>query len=462
MTLRAFLHQFASDTRAGLAIVAALSLSALIVLVGLAVDYASLIRQRAELQAAADAAAIAGAKEIPLALSDSAQIEVVASNYARANLGLATAKPQTQDDDDDGSTSSMRMASSSMMMAASSDEAISDDGGSGGSTGGGSSVDIKASVIDTDNAVLVNISKPWKPFFAGLLPTGISAINVTARAQIMGMGKICVLGLMESSLFAGIHLDNNSSLSAPDCGVHSNSTSSASIRADSDSSIEADMICTSGGYRAQSGSSFTPDPTTDCPSIPDPLADRPAPPTGSCTAMGLVIETDTTLDPGTYCDGLSISGNSNVTLNPGVYVIKDGPLIVSGTASLTGQYVGFYLTGGGSLFNFMAQTSIDLVAPRDGPLAGLLFMEDSSAPGMRMHQIRSNNARQLLGTIYLPKSILQVDANAPVADQSAYTAIVVMRLWLKEGPTLVLNSDYSATDVPVPSAIAGGRVILTE
>ena len=29
-------------------------------------------------------------------------------------------------------------------------------------------------------------------------------------------------------------------------------------------------------------------------------------------------------------------------------------------------------------------------------------------------------------------------------------------------PTLVLNSDYSATDVPVPSAISGGRIVLTQ
>ena len=80
---------------------------------------------------------------------------------------------------------------------------------------------------------------------------------------------------------------------------------------------------------------------------------------------------------------------------------------------------------------------------------------------MRTHTIKSNNARQLLGTFYLPNSILQVDSNSPVADQSAYTAIIVMRLWLKAGPNLVLNSNYSATDVPVPEAITGGKVALT-
>ena len=178
--------------------------------------------------------------------------------------------------------------------------------------------------------------------------------------------------------------------------------------------------------------------------------------------MDLVIEEDTTLNPGTYCGGLTITGDAAVELRPGVYVVKDGPLNVEDEAELTGDYVGFFLTGKDSIFSFAPDTEIELGAPKDGPMAGLLFMEDSSVSGVRVHEIKSNDARQLLGTIYLPKSILLVDANAPVADQSAYTAIVVMRLWLQEGPTLVLNSDYSATDVPVPSAMTGGRVILKQ
>ena len=49
--------------------------------------------------------------------------------------------------------------------------------------------------------------------------------------------------------------------------------------------------------------------------------------------------------------------------------------------------------------------------------------------------------------------IYRINANAPVADRSAYTAIIAGRLWLEEGPTLVLNADYAATSVPVPDGI---------
>jgi hypothetical protein len=57
---------------------------------------------------------------------------------------------------------------------------------------------------------------------------------------------------------------------------------------------------------------------------------------------------------------------------------------------------------------------------------------------------------------------LLVNPNAVVASKSAYTAIVVNRLELTEGPELVLNSDYSTTDVPVPDGISSGSsVVLT-
>ena len=56
-----------------------------------------------------------------------------------------------------------------------------------------------------------------------------------------------------------------------------------------------------------------------------------------------------------------------------------------------------------------------------------------------------------------------MDPNAAVAENSAYTAIIVHKLELNEGPELVMNSDYGATDVPVPAGIiASAQVVLTK
>ena len=56
--------------------------------------------------------------------------------------------------------------------------------------------------------------------------------------------------------------------------------------------------------------------------------------------------------------------------------------------------------------------------------------------------------------------VLLIDSKKPVADQSAYTAIVANSIELNSGPNLILNSDYEATDVPVPSGIAGSSQVV--
>ena len=72
---------------------------------------------------------------------------------------------------------------------------------------------------------------------------------------------------------------------------------------------------------------------------------------------------------------------------------------------------------------------------------------------MRTYRIISDNARNLLGTIYLPAGRLVVDAKKPIADRSAYTIIVAKQVELFDGPNLYLNTNYSATDVPVPQGV---------
>ena len=75
-----------------------------------------------------------------------------------------------------------------------------------------------------------------------------------------------------------------------------------------------------------------------------------------------------------------------MTLRPGVYIIKDGPLVVDKNASLTGVNVGFYFTGvrGGLLFD--EKSTVSLTAPKNGPMSGLLFFEDRLAPpGLLSH-----------------------------------------------------------------------------
>ncbi len=415
------IRKFARSRHGSIAVITAICTPAVLAIVGVAIDYVMMTHIKGQLQAAADAAALAGVKELNLSGATQGQVKSVAENFAKDNL-----------------TELQR-------------------------NGGGDaapSIDVK--IAKEKRTVDVTIRKEWTPFFLHFINAGVTPIVAHAQASTMGLRLVCVLGLAPL-LPPGVQLWSKASLEANNCDVYSNTKTPLGLVVKDKATLKADLICVSGGYVALGPGAVEPKPITDCPSFDDPLASRPAPKVGGCDHLAMIIlNQNKTLNPGTYCGGLTILGNSKVKLNPGVYNISNGLLKVSGSASMTGENVGFYLSGLLTLMFFDSGSTIDLTAPKDGPLAGILFFEDRKAPPLRIHRIGSNNARNLVGTIYLPLGILFVDANAPVADNSAYTALVVRSLQLSEGPNLVLNGDYQSTNIPVPDGLIVGHPVLTK
>ena len=404
--------KFARCTSGGMASALAIAATALFMVAGGATDYGIMLNKRAKLQSLADSAAIAAARELTVSNVTESQVVAAATNFAQQEAG----------------------------------------------TGGSLAVSVKT---DLKTEVGVELSETWSPIFAHLFARDVTPIKVTAAARLFGGSKLCVLGLDEVTANT-IKLANSASLTANSCSVISNSTSSNSLVAGKGATLTAEDILVAGGY-AGSSSSFTPMPTPDSPKLADPLADRSPPSFGGCdhNAYTTGSAASYTLYPGVYCGGLTLS-SSTVTFEPGIYVIKDGPLDVVGTAQIKGENVGFYLTGADARFNFSSNTSVSLTAPATGPMAGLLFFADRNSPLTKASRISSDDARQLLGTIYMPNSQLMVDANKPVADQSAYTAILVRILTLMGGPKLVLNSNYGATDIPAPASSSGKQITLVK
>ncbi len=403
-------RSLARDERASIIVKFALLLPVMFGMVGGTVDYGMLIRQKALLQNAADAAATAAAKEFTLI--DTSKHDINAMTQAKVEAFMRA---------------------------------------SGQSTAGSYQVVGRAQLEPLQ--VSVQATQDYTTPF-GVLRGSASRLSVRSVAQVIGRPHICVLGLEEQE--AGtIELWTNARMTAQNCAVYSNSTSSAGIKSKNNAVLSATLICSAGGSDGGK-SSFQPGPLTDCPVLEDPLAGRPAPIVGSCTNTGRkIVSESVTLMPGVYCGGIEISGSSVVELSPGIYVMKDGPLVVKDSASLSGVDVGFYLTGANAWFKFETGSSISLAAPKGGVMAGLLFHEAATQSVAYSHQILSDNARLMLGTIYLPRGDLVIDANKPIADQSAYTAIVARTLRLYSGPNLVLNTNYEETTVPVPAGIKG-------
>ena len=390
-----------------------------------AVEYSSLASRKSKLQNAADSAALAGAQQLRLVNNTDGAIAAIVTSV----VGQTVTTPQ------------------------------------------GTSTTIESAVIDQRTAVKVTIRETVTSLTGKLLSLPTMDIGAEATAKVAGNDKLCLL-VLEATKNKALNLDKDSQMTAQGCAIYSNSTNKSGISAEQGSQARASLICSGGGV--QNKGYLFPQPTTDCPPMGDPLASVARPAIGTCKDTGLKIDYPATLWPGTYCKGVTIGGSAIVTMMPGVYVMDDGPLIVSKNASLIGIGVGIFFTGNAGGMRLDPDTTINLTAPKDGPMAGLLFAEDRSIgtpvpppPGpkgsppappygsqpMRQYQITSNNAPNLLGTIYLPAGRLIIDASMPVANRSAYTVIVVRQLELNSGPNLYLNTDYDATDIPVPQGV---------
>jgi hypothetical protein len=255
-----------------------------------------------------------------------------------------------------------------------------------------------------------------------------------------------------------LHLHKSAVITANGCTVQSNSTDRNGLHVEDNASVTADKVCSSGGYKGGNGAKFSRAPITDCPKISDPLAAQAPPALPSCTVTTLKIDgkitPSMTLLPGVYCGGIKVTNNAKVTLLSGIYVIDNGPLVVDHGGSLAGTNVGFYFTGDKAGLLFFENRSVSApIAPPDGVKSAPPPPPPPGSPPMRTYRIVSNNARTLLGTIYLPAGRLIIDADKPVADLSAYTVIVARQVELFDGPNLYLNTNYAGSDVPVPSGV---------
>jgi hypothetical protein len=97
--------------------------------------------------------------------------------------------------------------------------------------------------------------------------------------------------------------------------------------------------------------------------------------------------------------------------------------------------------------------TLGLKAPKTGPTSGILIFEDRNASKGRTFSIRSKNAEQMEGAIYLPNGKFFVDKASRVGQASKWSAIIAYQIEVGDGPEIQINSNYSGSDVPVPTGI---------
>ncbi len=409
------------NRRGNFATIAAIFVVPLLALSGGAIDYVIFSNQKAKLQTAAESAALASVLELGLASTRESDIEPIAETYVFSNFRK--------------------------------DSAIS--------RGAADDLKVKTAASKKDAEVTVDLAFYWQPIFAHLVSDKAMPIRVSATARLAGAQSICVIAL-DRKVRESLHMTARATIRANKCGVYANSKNKKAIKVNKNARLLSAATYTTGGFAGRR-SSFNPMPVTDSPPIQDPLVDRPAPRIGPCRKQAPAKKGYVVLDPGTYCGGIQSTGKVVVILKPGTYVMKDGPLEISGNSTLLGKNVGFYFTGEDAVFDFGVSTQVVLTAPKSGPLAGILFFEDRKSEANREFIIRSKDAERFEGTVYLPKGKLIIDKASRIGQRSAWTAIIAKRIETGKGPQVEINADYTNSTIPVPEGIApqGGRAILT-
>lgn len=431
------MKKFFADRSGVTLIMFSLALPVLLVLLAGGINYAYLLSDKAAIQNAADTAALTAAKEMRLGSVNTSTVVAAARSRALAVLGdLAdTAKVQVS--------------------------------------------------MPTQTSVRVEIDASPPAFFGSLSPIVSMDMKVVSSAQSAST-PTCLFALDPKG--KGIVVQS-AAINANGCAVYSGAQKPDGLKIQQ-GTIIAFQSCSAGGVKLQQGYA-SPDPITDCPIITDPLVSRAPPSYSGCDYSNLKVAAATTLSPGVYCGGLQITNGAAVTLSSGVYVITGGKLTVNQNATMQGNQVGFFLAGDQSQLDIDIDSSINLVAPADGPMAGILFFEDRNAKPNHKHLLGSRNAPQLLGTLYFSQGQLSIGAPSPgpydnqlameiaacakvnlaypcsppqanIGQYSDWTIIIANDVNVNFVVNLVLNTNYSASSIKPPPEISFKGANLTQ
>ncbi len=420
--------RFLHDRDGAVAVIVVLLLPVILGFAALTVDGSYLYWTKTQLQATADASALAGMATLPpfkTTLTDAEKTAIVSSaqtfagrNMASSQHGtvLATADVVPGHWDANGTFGTARTFYALANLP--------------------SGAVLNAVTAVTRRAAANNNAAPL--FFARLL--GFTSLDVTASAVAVaapGPDDVCILSLDPTSNAGAIEMSGTNNLDIPTCGMALHSTSSKALKLAGTNDIEAKFICVkdADGVDNSGTTTFSPggvDPTkTLCTPPPDPLADLPEPPVANtCTPANtnyvLSGSSQTvTLSPGTYCGGITISGSSNtVTFGTGKYVLKGGGFKISGGSNtITGNDVMFFNTddtgssdGSGSFgdIDFSGSGStVSFSAPATGIYAGVLFYQDHQASaGDFLFKIAGSISANLNGLIYMPDQLVEFSGNS--------------------------------------------------
>ena len=296
---------------------------------------------------------------------------------------------------------------------------------------------------------------------AQILGVEFLTVSVRAQAQQVQQGSPVCIHSLAPSISKGFEGSGGARVTAPQCTVWVNSTSSSAVVFSGGGSSVAQRHCFEGS--ATQGS-FSPAPEK-CGNRADPFASMNPSAPSACSHTNFSRGGGSfTVQPGVYCGGMKLSGGPNVTLSPGLYVIRNGPLSMSGGGTMTGNGITF-LVEGSSAVNLSGGGNYRLTAQRSGELSGFVFFQRANSNVGGKAVISGSGDMYFEGVMYLPSQKAEVSGGGTTQTMySPFTAYIANRFLYSGGSEIRVQYEPSRLTVTPPTGLftnaGGARLVL--
>ncbi|HTW62405.1 MAG TPA: pilus assembly protein TadG-related protein [Terracidiphilus sp.] len=419
-------------------VLTAMSLSALMGVMALAIDVGNIQYRETQLQTAADSAALAAGLELGNC-----------SDAVCSNMETAAEKALIED----GITSSTVAPSVNVCSVSS-------------TSGLGMIINVAPCMLgasdpnkgNTHMAEVV-LTQPQPTIFGRLF--GIPTMNLVARAEA-GDAYVNSSGGGNCIWTNGLQFNSsNGAFNLTGCGIYDN----GNLQTDNGDSVTSTSTflyygswspnnCNSSCTWSLGDSETQPTHTTSAQS--DPLASLTAPsqPAASTTASDTAPNSGTTLQPGYYANGINLNSNVTVNLTPGLYYMNGSINVDSGatlecTTCTSGKGVTLYFVNGS--FQPNSGATVTLSAPTTDATSNavanmLIWQSSSNSSGMDMD---ASTTVTLNGIIYLPDATLTLNSGSGTTINAAATSTAV------DAQDIIVDSDVTF-DVNGSGGLLGG------
>lgn len=389
------LSELGGDRRGAVSVIFAMALVVILGAAGLAIDYARCERTKSEMQLALDAAVLAGAVAVKGEETSTAQRRFSASDI-------------------DGVKATFSVTGT-------------------GEVTGQARAHIKNSLLQV----------------LGLRQTHVAVSSTAVRNS---SSRVCILVLNPVAAQA-LLVNGGANVTAPDCEIDVHSTGNPAAVFNAGTALNVARTCIAGGSILDNGGAH-PGLEVSCVAASDPFAGTlPDPASATCDFTSLNFNGGTAaLTPGVYCGGINFNAAPDITLAPGVYVIKGGNWNVNG-GTWTGNGVVFYFADS-SIIQFNSAVNAVLSPPASGPYEGVAMFE---AGGLAQSPFVLDDSKgfKIEGLIYLPSRNATFNSGSALSNKK-FTLVV---------NTLILDQtawDLEPGDLSFSSAAASGTSRLTQ